>query len=81
MEGFKRFYVDTAIHGPLSALMCSYDFYGAGHMLMGTDAPFGPGNGHDFARWGSSIIEQMPIPEDERELIRSGTALKLCSII
>ncbi|MGH8915903.1 MAG: amidohydrolase family protein [Acidimicrobiia bacterium] len=81
MDGFRRFHVDTAIHGPVSALMCSYDLYGAGHMLLGTDAPFGPDNGLEFCRLGSTLIDEMPIPEPEREMIRSQNAIELCRIV
>lgn len=77
LDGFKRFFVDTAIHGPLSAVMCSYEFFGPDHMVIGTDMPFGPHRGADFCRWGTEIVENMPIPEGDREKIRSATALRL----
>ena len=38
---FRRFYVDTAILGNPSALRLAVDYYGADHVLFGTDAPLG----------------------------------------
>ncbi len=37
----RRFYVDTAILGNTKALELAMDFYGADHVLFGTDAPLG----------------------------------------
>ncbi|MBO7674889.1 MAG: amidohydrolase [Atopobiaceae bacterium] len=37
----RRFYVDTAILGNPRALDLAVDFYGADHVLFGTDAPLG----------------------------------------
>lgn len=80
LDGFKRFFVDTAIHGPPSAVMCAYEFFGADRMVIGTDTPFGPRGGTDFCRWGTEIVDEMPIPEIEREKIRSQTALGLLGL-
>ena len=80
MDGFRRFYVDTALHGPVSALMSALDFSGADHILMGTDTPFGPSGGHDFCRWGSTVIDEMPISDREKEMIRAENARALCRI-
>lgn len=38
---FKKFYVDTAILGNPAALALTVDYFGAQHVLFGTDAPFG----------------------------------------
>lgn len=38
---FKKFYVDTAILGNQAALALTVDYFGAQHVLFGTDAPFG----------------------------------------
>ena len=74
-EHFRNFYVDTALYGNTSALQCSYDYYGADHMLFGTDAPLGP-------RWGMiegtiRSIERMEIPESDKEKIFFENAIKL----
>jgi predicted TIM-barrel fold metal-dependent hydrolase len=74
-EQFKNFYVDTALYGNTSALQCAYDYYGADHILFGTDAPLGP-------RWGMiegtiRSIERMAIREEEKEKIFSGNAIEM----
>lgn len=38
---FHRFYVDTAILGNPPAIKLTVDYFGAGHVLFGTDAPLG----------------------------------------
>lgn len=80
LDGFRRFYVDTAIHGPVSSLMAAHEFFGADHMVMGTDTPFGPRQGADFCRWGSGVIDDLPISDEERAQIRSENALRLARI-
>ena len=37
----RRFYVDTAILGNPRALDLAVDYYGADHVVFGTDAPLG----------------------------------------
>jgi uncharacterized protein len=74
-EHFRKFYVDTAVYGNTSALQCAYDYYGADHMLFGTDAPLGP-------RWGMvedtiESIGRMAIPEEDKEKILKKNAIEL----
>jgi len=74
-EQFRNFYVDTALYGNTSALQCAYEYYGAEHMLFGTDAPLGP-------RWGMiegtiRSIERMAITDMEKEKIFSGNAIEI----
>jgi predicted TIM-barrel fold metal-dependent hydrolase len=74
-EQFRNFYVDTALYGSTPALQCAYDYYGADHMLFGTDAPLGP-------RWGMiegtiQSIERMAIPVQEKEKIYSKNAIEI----
>ena len=42
LEYFRRFYADTALFGAPHAVRCVLDFFGAGHVLFGTDMPLGP---------------------------------------
>jgi len=66
-EHFRKFYTDTAVYGNTAALMCGYAFFGAGHLLYGTDAPLGP----KFGMTGETAesIERMNIPEEEKARI------------
>jgi len=74
-EHFRKFYGDTAVYGHTPALMCAYDFFGADHLLFGTDAPLGP-------RWGMvedtiASIERMAIPDMDKEKILKKNAVDL----
>jgi predicted TIM-barrel fold metal-dependent hydrolase len=74
-EQFRNFYVDTALYGNTSALQCAYDYFGADHMLFGTDAPLGP-------RWGMiegtiQSIERMAITDLEKQKIFSQNAVEM----
>ncbi len=66
-EHFRKFYTDTAVYGNTPSLMCGYDFYGAGHILYGTDFPLGP----KFGLTGETMesIQRMAIPDEEKERI------------
>jgi predicted TIM-barrel fold metal-dependent hydrolase len=74
-EKFKNFYVDTAVYGNTSSLMCAYEYYGADHMLFGTDAPLGP-------RWGMvedtiESVQRMDIPEIDKQKIFKVNAINM----
>lgn len=66
-EHFRKFYNDTAVYGNTAALMCGYDFFGADHLLFGTDSPLGP----KFGLTGETAesIARMDIPEADKEKI------------
>lgn len=66
-EHFRKFYNDTAVYGNTAALMCGYDFFGAEHILFGTDAPLGGKYGITWETVRS--IERMGIPDAEKEQI------------
>ena len=42
LDYFHRFYADTALFGAPHAVRCVIDFFGAEHVLFGTDMPLGP---------------------------------------
>ena len=67
----RRFYVDTAILGNPKALELAVDYYGADHVLFGTDAPFGilPAGA---TKEISEAILAMDIPESDKQAIFSG---------
>jgi uncharacterized protein len=77
-EHFRKFYNDTAVYGSTPALMCGYAFFGAGHMLLGTDAPMGPKPG--LTKETIASIERMSIPEEEKEMIFERNAVKLLNL-
>ena len=78
VEHFRKFYADTAVYGTASALMCGYDFFGADHLLFGTDAPMGPGNG--LTEGTIRCVERMEIPSIEKEKIFRQNAIRLLKV-
>ncbi len=77
-EHFRKFYVDTAVYGSTAALMCGYAFFGAGHLLYGTDAPLGP----KFGLTGETMssIERMDVSDEEKERIFFRNAMDLLTV-
>jgi uncharacterized protein len=74
MEYMKMFYVDTAEGMWKPAMILAHSFFGSSHMLFGTDYP-----------WGDTpkILENVKtlgIPEEEKNMILGGNALKLLGI-
>lgn len=77
IEYFKMFYGDTAIYGSTPGLMCGYAFFGAEHMLFGTDMPYDSEFGDRYTRQTIQSIEQMPISDLEKKKIFEDNARKL----
>jgi aminocarboxymuconate-semialdehyde decarboxylase len=74
-EQYRKFYGDTATYGSTAQLMCGYAFFGAGHLLFGTDSPLGPRFGCTFDVIKS--VERMAIPDSEKEKIFLQNAIDL----
>lgn len=74
-EHFRKFYNDTALYGNTNGLMCGYGFFGADHLLFGTDAPLGPGLGLTMETLKS--VERMDIPDADKEKIFYQNAVNL----
>ncbi len=77
IEYFRKFYNDTAILGNTPALMCAYDFFGAEHLLFGTDAPFDAQNGLYGTGKTIEAIERMDISDGDRKKIFEDNARQL----
>jgi predicted TIM-barrel fold metal-dependent hydrolase len=77
MDYFKMFYADTAIYGNTAGLMCSYDFFGPGHLLFGTDMPYDSQFGLTFTGETIKSIEQMAISNAEKKAIFEDNARRL----
>lgn len=71
-EYLKRFYYDT-VSFFTPALMCAYSFLGAGKLILGSDYPHVIG---DIKRAVSSI-DELPIPQEDKDLIYSDNLLNL----
>lgn len=72
----RKFYVDTAILGNPRALDLAVDYYGADHVLFGTDAPLGilPAGATAEIR---AAIDDMHVTEQDREAIYEGNYRRL----
>jgi uncharacterized protein len=77
-EHFRKFYTDSATYGNTSALICGYDYFGADHLLFGTDAPLPSPCGLTLESINS--VQRMEIPELDKEKIFYGNAIKLLGI-
>jgi predicted TIM-barrel fold metal-dependent hydrolase len=76
VEYFKMFYGDTS-NINLAALTCGYDFFGTGHLVFGTDMPWGAQQGDFFNRQAINAIEQLKISEADKRAIFQGNARRL----
>ena len=77
LEYFKMFYGDTSVNGATSAIRCGLDFYGAGHVLFGTDCPFDPEGGPLFIRETLKALDGMKLKPNDRRRIYFGNALNM----
>lgn len=77
IDYFKKFYADTAIYGSTAGLTCAHSFFGAEHMLFGTDMPYDSQLGERYTRQTIQSIEQMEINQFEKNLIFEENARKI----
>ena len=72
IEYYKMFYNDTATDGSTPALLCAYAFFGADHILFGSDM-------HGKQQIEDTIlsIERMNIPDSEKKKIFEDNARNL----
>lgn len=79
-ENMRKFYNDTAVYGKTAPLMCGYDFFGPEHLLFGTDMPFGLGETYGCTEDTIQSIEQMNIPDLEKDKIFGQNAKRLLKL-
>ncbi len=78
VEYMRMFYGDTALMGNVSALMCGYAFFGAKHIVFGSDMP--ENTTVDKEQKIAHVIdsvEHMDIPETDKYQIFEGNARAL----
>jgi len=75
----ERVYGDTAVssQGEVYPLQCGYEFFGADRMVYSSDYPLGPDNGEYWPGTIMAAIDALPITDDERADIYSGTVSRL----
>lgn len=77
MDKFRNFYADTALQGNSAALMCAYSFFGADHILFGSDMPYDDQLGDRSIRGALTPIEQLNISAEEKKNIFENNARRL----
>ncbi len=77
MDYYKMIYADTAVNGALAATKCGHAFFGTGHSLFATDAPFDAEDGRLLLRTTISAINALDIPQPEKNAILGGNAKRL----
>jgi len=80
IDYFKAFYNDTALYGSPAGLMCAYAFFGADHLLFGTDMPYDAEQGDQFTRETIRAIEQMEITDSEKKKIFEDNAMEILGL-
>src|SRR3954454_20218982 len=80
VDYFKKFYNDTSINGWSSGMRTGIDFFGADHVLFGTDCPFGPEGGPLFIRGIMRAMDQLKLKPNDRRNIYFGNAQSLLKL-
>jgi len=80
IEYFRMMYGDTAMFGAAHALRCSIDFYGAAHILFGSDSPYDPERGPGYIRATIKNLEEIGLSEEEKHAIFSGNITALTGL-
>lgn len=77
VEYFRMFYADTALYGDTSGLMCGCQFFGAEHMLFGTDFPYDTESGDKYIRQTIEAVHRMNISEADKKKLFEKNAKRL----
>lgn len=81
VDYFKMFYGDTALYGSTPGLMCAFAFFGANHILFGTDMPLGDSErGEKNTGITIDSVERMSISAADKKKIFEGNAKRLLHI-
>jgi predicted TIM-barrel fold metal-dependent hydrolase len=80
VDYFKKFYNDTSINGWASGMRTGIDFFGADHVLFGTDCPFDPEGGPLFIREIMKAMDQLKLKPGDRRKIYFGNAQTLLKL-
>jgi hypothetical protein len=77
MDYFRGFYADTAMFGAAHAARYAVDFFGADHVLFGTDMPLG---GPTVVEDTIADIEALDLPDADAAAIFGGNAGRVLRI-
>jgi aminocarboxymuconate-semialdehyde decarboxylase len=76
---FKMFYVDT-VQAWKPALQCASEFFGAGHLVFGSDFPWGPEGGERYIQNSLAAVEALDVTLEERQRILADNARALFGV-
>lgn len=77
IEYLRMFYGDTAINGDTAALECGHVFFGAEHIIFGSDMPYGGEQGDIAIKETIKGITEMAISDSDKKKIFEDNAKKL----
>jgi aminocarboxymuconate-semialdehyde decarboxylase len=77
IDYFRMFYGDTALFGSYEGTVCGLNFFGVGHVLFASDAPFDPEKGPMYIRETIAIVDRLPVSDADRERIYWKNAVEL----
>jgi aminocarboxymuconate-semialdehyde decarboxylase len=77
VDYFRMFYGDTALFGAWHGMESGLAFFGAAHVLFGTDMPFDPEKGPGFIRDTIAAMERMRASAEDKAKIYEGNAQRL----
>ena len=80
IDYFRMFYGDTALFGSVAGLQCGLSFFGAEHVLFGTDFPMDPEKGPGFIRDTLAAIDQVNASADDKAKILEGNARRMLKL-
>jgi len=80
VDYFKMFYTDTALSGGTIGLMCGHAFFGADHLLLGTDMPYDAELGDLMIRRTLLAVERMTVSDAEKKMIFGENAARLLGL-
>lgn len=74
-EYYRMFYADTALYGSVAAVECGLAFFGAEHVLFGSDMPFDSEGGARYIRETLRTIEGVTAsPMDKQRILRENAS-------
>jgi len=80
VEYYKMLYGDTALNGSAPATRCGHAFFGTGHCLFATDAPFDAEKGRMLIRETINAVNALEISGPEKERIFAGNTRSLLKL-
>jgi aminocarboxymuconate-semialdehyde decarboxylase len=80
LDYFRMFYADTALFGAYDATVCGLQFFGPGHVVFASDAPFDPERGPMYIRDTIAVLDRLPIALADRECIYWRNAVDLLKL-